>query len=57
MSRTRMLARSSPDPQKSKVLGWIDKGSEEGATLILDGRDNVTAPETGRRLLSWPDDL
>lgn len=24
---------------KSRVLGWIEKGIEEGATLVLDGRD------------------
>jgi len=27
-------------PHRSKVLGWIEKGVQEGADLILDGRTN-----------------
>jgi len=30
---------------QSKVLGWIDKGLEEGAHLALDGRDHPVASE------------
>ena len=38
------------------VKGWIDKGVEEGADLILDGRDLVV-PGFEKRLLRRPDDL
>jgi malonate-semialdehyde dehydrogenase (acetylating)/methylmalonate-semialdehyde dehydrogenase len=33
--------------QKNKILGWIDKGVQEGATVILDGRGTAAATGEG----------
>ncbi|HWE61007.1 MAG TPA: CoA-acylating methylmalonate-semialdehyde dehydrogenase, partial [Chloroflexota bacterium] len=35
------------EAQKSKVLGWIEKGIEGGAELILDGRTNAAVEGEG----------
>src|SRR6185369_1636835 len=29
--------------QRDRVVGWIDRGVKEGATLVLDGRDKKVA--------------
>ena len=41
---------------KERILGWIEKGIQEGAELVLDGR-NVTVSGFGGGLLSRPDYL
>jgi malonate-semialdehyde dehydrogenase (acetylating)/methylmalonate-semialdehyde dehydrogenase len=41
---TTELGPMVTDDLRQSVVGWIDRGIEEGASLVLDGRDRMTVP-------------
>ena len=41
---TTELGPMVTDELRQSVCGWIDRGIEEGASLVLDGRDATTVP-------------